>query len=81
MIIIYKEFKDGKAEFTKKEIEELLEKARQEGYNDGYSKGYSEGRSCVPITYPIIQPTTTPTSPIQPISPIWTCNTHHQNLN
>ena len=77
MIIIYKEFKGDKAEFTKKELEELLEKARQEGYNDGYSKGYSEGRSYVPITCP----TTTPISPTYPNYPIITCNAHCRNLN
>ena len=75
MIIIYKEFKDDKAEFTKKELEELLEKARQEGYNDGYSKGYSEGISYAPITCPTIQPT--PISPTIPTSPYWTCDAHH----
>ena len=76
MIIIYKEFKNGKAEFTKEELEELLEKARREGYNDGYSKGYSEGKSYVPITSP-----TTPISPTCPNYPIITCNAHCRNLN
>lgn len=61
MIIIYKEFKDGKAEFTKKELEELLEKARKEGYDEGYSKGYCDGKYTQPITYP-----TTPISPTYP---------------
>ncbi len=64
MIIIYKEFKEDKAEFTKKELEELLEKARQEGYNEGYTKGYSDGKCAQPITYP-----TTPTAPISPNYP------------
>jgi hypothetical protein len=80
MIIIYKEFKGDKAEFTKKEIEELLEKARQEGYDEGYSKGYSKGYSdnkgCTPITYP-----TTPISPTCPNYPIFTCNANRGNLN
>ena len=75
MIIIYKEFKDDKAEFTKKEIEELLEKARQEGYNEGYSRGYSDNKCCGPITYPTIQPT--PISPTMPTSPYWAWDTHH----
>lgn len=36
MIIIYKEpNKNGKIEFTKDELEALLEQARQEGYNEG----------------------------------------------
>ena len=39
MILIYKEIKNGKIELTKKEFEEYLEQARQEGYNDGYRKG------------------------------------------
>lgn len=72
MIIVYKEFKDGKAEFTKKELEELLEKARQEGYNEGYSRGYSDNKGCGPITYPTI-----PISPTYPNYPNITCNTHH----
>ena len=65
MIIIYKEFKENKAEFTKKELEELLEKARQEGYSEGYTKGYSDSKYTQPITYP--------TKPISPTYPdiIW----------
>lgn len=63
MIIVYKEFKENKAEFTKKEIEELLEKARQEGYNEGYTKGYSDGKYTQPIQYP-----TTPILPTYPIT-------------
>ena len=67
MIIIYKEFKENKAEFTKKELEELLEKARKEGYDEGYSKGYCDGKYTQPITYP-----TTPISPTYPIT--WSTN-------
>lgn len=72
MIIIYKEFKDGKAEFTKDELEELLEKAKKEGYDEGYSKGYSDGKTYTlpPITYP-----TSPTIPTYPTYPIvWGTN-------
>ena len=63
MIIIYKEFKENKAEFTKKELEELLEKARKEGYDEGYTKGYSDGKYVQPIT-----PLTSPTMPIYPVA-------------
>ena len=31
MIVVYKEMKDGKVQLTKQELEELLNKARQEG--------------------------------------------------
>lgn len=75
MIIIYKEFKGDKAEFTKKEIEELLEKARQDGYDEGYKDG-SNNR----VIFPLNPPLTTPTaliSPTIPISPYWTCDAHH----
>lgn len=68
MIIIYKEFKEDKAEFTKKELEELLEKARQEGYNEGYTKGYSDGKYTQPTAYPAFP--TSPTTPISPTFPI-----------
>jgi len=73
MIIIYKEIKDGKIEFTKKELEELLGKVRKEGYDEGYSKGYSD--AVHPITYPTTPTTpvspTYPTSPTTPISPTY----------
>lgn len=36
MIVVYKETKDGEIHLTKQELEELLHKARQEGYADGY---------------------------------------------
>ena len=39
MIVVYKEMKDGKIQLTKEELEELLNKARQEGYTDGYRDG------------------------------------------
>ena len=73
MIIVYKEFKEGKAEFTKKELEELLEKARKEGYNEGYTKGYSDGKYTPPIQYPAFPKS--PTPPISPTYPItWSTN-------
>ena len=71
MIIIYKEFKNNKAEFTKKELEELLEKARKEGYDEGYIKGYSDGK----YTPPLI----TPTSPTYPIA--WVTNGTNSSIN
>lgn len=70
MIIIYKEIKDDKIEFTKKELEELLGKVRKEGYDEGYSKGYSEGKCVQPITYP-----TSPTTPVSPNYPYITWGT------
>jgi len=77
MIIIYKEFKDGKAEFTKDELKELLEKAKKEGYDEGYAKGYSDGKTYTlpPITYP-----TSPTIPISPTYPIITWSTNRMNI-
>ncbi len=56
MIIIYKEERNSKFEFTKKELENILEQARKEGYNEGYKdaiRGYST-ITAVPVT------TTTP---------------------
>lgn len=49
MIIVYKEIKDNKIEFTKEELEALLEQAKQEGYNDGYKDGI---RNTTHITTP-----------------------------
>ena len=61
MIIIYKEpNKDDKIEFTKQELENLLEQARKEGHDTGYSKGYNDGYSAGRSYLNI----TTPTSPI-----------------
>lgn len=64
MIIIYKEpNKDGKLTFTKEELENLLEQARQEGYKEGKKD----------VIIPSIQPIQTlpanPTAP--PASPFW----------
>lgn len=71
MIIIYKQpNKDGKIEFTKEELENLLEQARKEGHDTGYSKGYNDGYSAGK-SYPSI---TTPISPTTP-SPWWTSPT------
>lgn len=39
MIVVYKEIKNGKVELTQEELEELLERARKEGYNEGYKDG------------------------------------------
>lgn len=40
MIIVYKEpNKNNKLEFTKKEVEDLIEKAYQEGYKHGFDNG------------------------------------------
>lgn len=66
MIIIYKEEKNGKFEFTKKELENILEQARKEGYDEGYKDGIR--------TY-----TTITTSPIITNTPKidwtkWTCS-------
>lgn len=48
-VYIFIKNKDGKIEFSKKELDELLnevsEKARSKGYTEGYNKGYSEGLS------------------------------------
>ena len=48
-VYVFIKNKDGKIEFSKKELDELLnevsEKARSKGYKEGYNKGYSEGLS------------------------------------
>ena len=77
MIIIYKEFKDDKAEFTKEELEKLLEQARKEGYDEGYAKGCSDGKvyTLPPITYP-----TSPTIPNSPTYPYITWGTSGRNI-
>lgn len=41
MIIIYKEVKNGKIELTKKELEDLLKQAEQEGYARGCANHYT----------------------------------------
>lgn len=56
MIVVYKEMKDGKIQLTKQELEELLNKARQEGYTDGHKDG-----TRLMINTPIISTRTTPT--------------------
>lgn len=62
MIVIVEKNKDNKFEFTKKELEELLSKARQDGYDEGYKLGVAHGEKHV--TYP--------TSPTQPnTTPFW----------
>ena len=64
MIIIYKEpNENGKIEFTKDELEALLEQARQEGYKEGKKD----------VIVPSIQPTqVSPANPtIPPASPFW----------
>lgn len=62
MIIIYKEpNKNGKIEFTKDELEALLEQARQEGYKEGKKD----------VIVPSIQPIQAP--PADPNKQIW-CN-------
>lgn len=40
MIVVVKENANGKIEFTKDELEELLEKARQEGVKDAQKNNY-----------------------------------------
>ena len=50
MIVVYKEMKDGKIQLTKEELEELLNKARQEGYVDGHKDG-TRLMINTPVTY------------------------------
>lgn len=69
MLVVYKEPKNGKIELTTKELEEYLEKAKQEGYSEGYAKGYSDGNQ-TPITYPPTSPTN-PSYPNYPYYPYW----------
>lgn len=63
MIVVYKEIKDGEIKLTKQELEELLNKARQEGYTDGYKDG----------TRLIINTPSTNTPPTRWSDITWTC--------
>lgn len=65
MIIVYKQLKNGKVELTKKELEELLEKANCEGYNRGYQDGINYSVYWKPLTQPIT---------IDGTKPKWTCD-------
>lgn len=67
MIIIYKEEKNGKFEFTKKELENILEQVRKEGYDEGYRDGV---RTYTTITTSL-SPTITNTPKIDWTK--WTC--------
>lgn len=58
MIVIVEKNFHGNFEFTKEELEELLLKARQEGYDEGYKLGVAHGEKHV--TYP-----TMPTTPFK----------------
>lgn len=81
MIIVYKEpNKNNKLEFTKKEIEDLIDKAYQEGYKNGFDSGKNAVPSITPY-YPTT-PLTTPTTPINPWKTDWTCsgNTNTKNI-
>lgn len=42
MLIIFKELKDGKVEFTQEELQKILEEAKKEGYDAGYKDGLAE---------------------------------------
>ena len=55
VIKIFKENINGKIELTKKELEDLLEEARLEGYTEGYNIG----RSTTPV-WPMTYPATSP---------------------
>ena len=59
MIIIFKEKnKEGKFTFTQKELEDLLKKARDEGYAEGQaSKHYWYSSPTITATPSITQPT------------------------
>lgn len=57
--------KDNKIEFTKQQLEKLLDEVYEEGRAKGYDQGYAAGRP-VTITYPYTPfwyTTTTDTSP------------------
>lgn len=54
MIVLFEKNANGKIEFTKEELEELLEKARQEGVREGSKPNYI-------YTTP---PSTTPINPL-----------------
>ena len=47
--------KEGKIEFTKAQLEKLLDEIYHEGHSEGYSDGYNASRlslNSIPITYP-----------------------------
>lgn len=76
MIIVYKEpNKNNKLEFTKKEIEDLIDKAYQEGYKNGFDSGKNATPSITPY-----YPTATPTTPIDPWKINWTCSGNTKNI-
>ena len=58
MVVLFEKNANGKIEFTKEELEQLLEQAKQEGIKEGQKYSYIY---------------TTPSSPsITPITPNWT---------
>ena len=65
MVVVIEKNVNGKIEFTKEELEELLEKARQEGVREGSKQNY-------------IYTTPSNPSPLEPNSPFgyqFTCGT------
>ena len=54
-------FQEGKCifQFTKEELEKLLDETYDEGHNEGYNEGYKEGRNAWSYPY---APTTTITN-------------------
>lgn len=60
--------KDNKIEFTKQQLEKLLDEVYEEGRVKGYNQGYADGRP-VTITYPY-----TPYWYTTETAPIITCN-------
>lgn len=65
MIVVIEKNANGKIEFTKEELEELLEKAKQEGVKEGSKQNYIYTTPATP-------------SPLQPNNPFqspFTCGT------
>ena len=60
--------KDNKIEFTKQQLEKLLDEVYEEGRAKGYDQGYAAGRP-ITITYPYTPYWYTTTT-----TPIITCN-------
>lgn len=66
-IVAVKTTKENKVDITLEELNDLLEKA--------YNQGFQAGKGCTITTPSYPSYPQSPTNPISPISPIWYCGT------